>query len=253
MVTNSEQFLIKGLLANCPHGQPFGLAELAMHKISPNLAAKYVHSGWLVRLARGTYAFPNDTLQLEHCLLFLQKQVSGFHVGGKTALSWQGIRHNLSSRAKIQLWGEQRFDLPEWFTQRFPSTYHNRTLIAPESCRTLLADQGLSQLPDHAPGLLVSGRERALLEVLNEVGITQDLEEVRHLFEGFTSLRMDVMGALLVSCTRVKTVRLFLLMAEQSGILDTKELCARYDLPIGSKSRWSRRLPDGTLLTLKRL
>jgi hypothetical protein len=252
MSINSSQFLIRDLLANLAHGQPFGLQELAAHQVSPALAAKYVSSGWLERLAHGVYAFPNDTLQLDACLLFLQKQVHGFHVGGKTALDWQGIRHNISSRAKIQLWGEQRYNVPDWFSVRFPARYFHRTLFDATGLQNRLADEGYAELADHATGLRVSCRERALLEMLNEVGVTQDLEEATNLFENFTSLRLDVMGALLESCERVKTVRLFLSLAERTGVLDVNVLQANYNLPLGSNARWSRRLQDGTLLTLKK-
>lgn len=97
------------------------------------------------------------------------------HVGGKTALSWQGIRHNVSPQRKIDLWGTRRYALPEWFTARFPARYFQRALFDVEKLRLSLTDQGFFQLADHAPGLLVSGRERALLELLDEVGISQDV------------------------------------------------------------------------------
>lgn len=241
--------VVKGLLANLPHGRPFDLAELAEHKVSPFLAAKYARSGWLVRLSQGVYSFPNDVLQLDASLLFLQKQVSGFHVGGKTALSWQGIRHNVSSNAKLQLWGAQRYTLPDWFITRFPARYFHRTVFDPLHA---LPDEGYATLPDHAAGLQASCRERALIEVLDEVGVTQDLEEARHLFETFTSLRVDVVGKLLEACTRVKTVRLFLHLAEPTGLVDVAALRTQYALRLGSDARWSRRLPDGTLLNLKK-
>lgn len=251
MRSNSKHSLLKELLRCLPHGQPFGLAELAEHGISPVLAAKYAKSGWLERLEHGTYAYPNDTLQLDSCLLYLQKRSPGLHVGGKTALSWQGIRHNVSSRSKIQLWGLQRFTLPEWFTSRFPARYHQRALFDVDVLRPLLDDDGYARMADHAAGLCVSSRERALLEVLNEVGVTQDLEEATHLFESFTSMRLEVAGALLAACTRIKTVRLFLQLAEQTNVVDVVALRERFSLKVGSKTRWTRRLQDGTLLTLK--
>ena len=63
MSINSSQSLIRDLLANMAHGQPFGLQELAAHQVSPSLAAKYVSSRRLETHADGVYAFPNDTLQ----------------------------------------------------------------------------------------------------------------------------------------------------------------------------------------------
>lgn len=251
MTLNSKHSLLKPLLQNLPHGRPFGLAELAEHGISSVLAAKYAKSGWLERLEHGTYGYPNDTLQLDECLLYLQKRSPGFHVGGKTALSWQGIRHNVSSRSKIHLWGELRFNLPDWVSSRFPGRYHQRVLFDHELLRPLLPDEGFVRLAEHAAGLCVSGRERALLEVLNEVGVTQDLEEATHLFESFTSMRLEVVGALLTACTRIKTVRLFLQLAEQSNVIDAIALRERFSLKLGSKARWTRRLQDGTLLTIK--
>lgn len=251
MSLNSKHSLLKELLQGLPHGQPFGLAELAEHGISPVLAAKYATSGWLARLEHGTYAYPNDALQLDACLLYLQKRSPGLHVGGKTALSWQGIRHNVSSRSRIQLWGQQRFTLPQWFTARFPARYHQRALFDVDLLESLLADDGYARMADHAVGLCVSSRERALLEVLNEVGVTQDLEEATQLFVTFTSMRLEVAGALLAACTRIKTVRLFLQLAQQTNAVDVVALRERFSLKIGSKARWTRRLQDGTLLTLK--
>jgi hypothetical protein len=58
-------------------------------------------------------------------------------------------------------------------------------------------------------------------------------------------------GQLLASCTNVKTVRLFLTWARESGLLDVDDLRARYPLRTGSDKRWMSRMPDGTLLTLK--
>jgi hypothetical protein len=249
MSSVSSQSIVKSLVANMPHGQPFGLAELAAHGVSPNLAAKYARTGWLQRLAQGVYCFPNDVLQLDACLLFLQKHLPDLHVGGKSALSWQGIRHNVSSAAKLQLWGAERFHLPGWFTQRFPARYLHRTVFVPGKP---LPEDGYFSLSDHAVDLQVSCRERALLEVLDEVGVTQDLEEAQQLFEGFTSLRIEVMGQLLEACARVKTVRLFLLMAERTGVVDVAAIQSQYALRLGSDARWSRRLPDGSVLNLKK-
>ena len=46
-------------------------------------------------------------------------------------------------------------------------------------------------------GLRVSVPERAVLELLYDVGTHQGLEEARHLFEGLTNPRKDMLGRLL--------------------------------------------------------
>src|SRR3546814_17146559 len=57
---NSRHQVIKRLQAGLPRGAPFDLATLSQFGVSPQLAAHYADGGWLVRLAPGVSAFPND-------------------------------------------------------------------------------------------------------------------------------------------------------------------------------------------------
>jgi len=232
-----------------PRGAPFDLATLNQFGVSPQLAAHYAESGWLVRLAQGTYAFPNDDFGVHGALLFLQKRVPGLHVGGKSALTLQGVRHNLGPRDTLVLWGDGRFALPAWFTSRFPARYvHARLFEWPDSQlanRTLATPPGL---PEH---LQVAVPERAVLELLHEVGVKQSLEEARNLFDGLRSPRKDVLGQLLSCCTSVKAVRLFLTWARETDLVEADALLEQYPVRTGSTKRWMSRLDDGTLLSLR--
>jgi hypothetical protein len=87
---------------------------LAAHGITAKRASALVRSGGLLRLARGAYGLPGDTLQRDACLAFLAQQVPGLHVAGKTALAWRGVRHNLAFRETVVLWGDQPARLPHW-------------------------------------------------------------------------------------------------------------------------------------------
>jgi len=71
---------------------------LAVQKGSAKQAAHYVKSGWFVRLGHGVYAYPSDTLDAPSCILLLQRNSPGLHVGGKSALDLPGVRHNLALR-----------------------------------------------------------------------------------------------------------------------------------------------------------
>jgi hypothetical protein len=99
--------------------------------------------------------------------------------------------------------------------------------------------------------LKVSVPERAVLELLSQVGIHQDLEEARNLFDGLRNLRTELLGRLLACCTSVKVVRLFLTWARETSVVDVDQLLKEHKIKAGSKSRWITRLKDGTLLTLK--
>lgn len=222
------------------------LAMLAAQGVSAFLAAKHTRSGWLRRLAQGVYAFAGDTLSRDQCLLFLQGQMIGLHVAGKTALAWQGVRHNLSLREHLVLWGDdKRAKLPKWFVDQFPASYRSTTLFSSKATAS-----GIGTPPGLLDGVRVSVPERAVLEMLYEVGKSQDLEEARNLFESVRGLRFEVMGELLSQCTSVKTVRLFLLWARETEVLNVHALREKYSLPVGSSSRWMGRMADGTILSL---
>lgn len=249
MSKSSRHQLIKRFQTELPRGAPFDLATLATLGVSPQLAARYAEGGWLVRLAQGIYAFPNDDYGVYGALKFLQQRVPGMHVGGKSALAAQGVRHNLGSRDTLVLWGEARYTMPDWFISRFPARYVHASLFdwqdASLDSKTLGTPPGL---PD---GLQVSSPERAVLELLYDAGTKQSLEEARNVFDGLRSPRKELLGQLLSCCTSVKAVRLFLTWARETGVVDVDDLAARHPLRTGSDKRWMSRLADGTLLSLK--
>ncbi len=248
MDIDSRHNLIKRLQADLPRGAPFDLTTLAAHGVSPTLAAAYAKNGWLVRLAQGVYAFPNDNFSVYGALQFLQQHVPGLHVGGKSALAMHGVRHNLGSRDTLVLWGDVRHTLPSWFTARFPARYVYASLFDwPDNT---LPAKTLGTPPGQPEGLCVSVAERAVLEMLYDAGTRQSLEETRNLFDGLRSPRKELLGQLLACCTSVKTVRLFLTWARETEVVNADDLLDRFPLRTGSNKRWMSQLPDGTLLSL---
>lgn len=219
--------------------------DLAALGISADLAVHYVRAGWLTRLARGVYCRPNEPLALHPSLVLLQRKLEGLHVGGKTALDWHGLRHYVSQQPVLHLYGWAAGRLPDWFVQRFPAEYHRKRLFdeRPEA----LLHVGPFEKRDGAPQ--VSMPERALLELLSEVGVRQPLQEARELVESTYSLRADVLRELLQRCTSVKTVRLCLQLGREASL----PWAAKLDpatLPTGSDRPWVSRSAEG-LLVLK--
>lgn len=250
MVINSRHQILKRLQVEQRRGAPFDLTALDRLGVSPQLAARYVKSGWLVRLAQGVYAFPNDNFGADGALLFLQKRVPGLHIAGKSALALHGIRHNLGPRETLMLWGDVRFALPAWFTSRFPARYSHAHLFDRKGTAKL-STQTLTTPPGLPEDLKASVPERAILELLYDVGVWESLEEARNLFEGVHGPRKELMGQLLSVCTSVKSVRLFLTWARETNLLDVDALLDRFPVRTGSDKRWMTRLDDGTLLSLK--
>ena len=226
-------------------GGPVTSQELAALGVSADLAVHYVRAGWLTRLARGVFARPDTPLELHPSLRLLERRVKGLHVGGKTALDWHGVRHNVAQQATLRLYGWASSPLPSWFTDRFPSSYH-RLRLFDESPATLLRVSRFQRQPN---GPLVSEPERAVLELLSDVGVRQPLQEARDLLEGTSSLRAAVLQDLLGRCKQVKTVRLCLTLGRELSLpwaakLDPKRLRT------GSEQRWVGRSKEG-LLVLK--
>ncbi|MDO9570846.1 MAG: type IV toxin-antitoxin system AbiEi family antitoxin domain-containing protein [Hydrogenophaga sp.] len=236
---------LNALYTRLPPGMPLTSDDLAALGISADLAVHYVRAGWLARLSRGVFCRPNDTLALHPSLILLQRRLKGLHVGGKSALDWYGVRQYVAQQPVLQLYGWAAGRLPEWFTERFPAEYHRKRLFNEQPGALLHA--GPFEKRSGAPQ--VSAPERALLELLSDVGVRQPLQEARELVESAYSLRADVLRELLQCCTSVKTVRLCLQLGREASL----PWAAKLDpatLPTGSDRPWVSRSAGG-LLVLK--
>ena len=107
----------------------------------------------------------------------------------------------------------------------------------------------VSRFQRQADGPLVSDPERAVLELLSDVGVRQPLQEARDLLAGAPSLRAATLQELLARCKQVKTVRLCLTLGRELGLPWAAKLDPK-GLPTGSRQRWVGHSKDG-LLVLK--
>jgi hypothetical protein len=213
MASTNVEFSFKQLLTRWPRGEPRTSAELARQGMSPYRASALARSGWLEHVARGVYKLPGDPLDRDACLALLSRQWPDLHVGGKTALDWRGIRHNVGARQVLTLWGTEPRKLPAWFIDLFPGSYRYTALFD----AGLPAGTGLQALPNGRPDVHVAVPERALLELLSDVGKDQSLAEARYIVEGLTGLRAKVLNELLAHTTRVKVIRLAHSLATETG------------------------------------
>ena len=235
---------LKTLYAKVPQGSPVTSRDLSDLGISGDLAVHYVRSGWLNRLARGVFSRPGEALSLYPTLRLLEKRIKGFHVGGKSALDWYDVRHYVGQHSSLHLYGAVSATLPTWFVRSFPAEYHQKKLFEETSTPLYVAAfEGKSDSPQ------TSAPERALLELLSEVGTRQPLQEARELTESTYMFRADVLGDLLSKCTSVKTVRLCLKLGKELSLPWAAKLNSSA-LPTGSKRPWVGRSADG-LLVLK--
>ena len=244
-MATTTQSKLNTIYTRLPAGSPITSAQLVELGISADLAVHYARAGWLKRLARGVYCRPGETLLLHPSLVALERQIAGLHVGGKTALEWYGVRQYVSQQSILHLYGWVTARLPDWFVRHFPAEYHRKRLFD-ETPKKIL-NVGRFENRDGAP--LVSSPERAFLELLDEVGVRQPLEEAREIAEGAYSLRAEVLMDLLKRCTSVKTVRLCLSLGHELSLPWFGKLDAAA-LPKGGSRPWISKSKNG-LLVLK--
>jgi hypothetical protein len=237
---------IKKLQTTLPRGTPFDTARLAELGISTALAHSYVKSGWLEKLGRGVFMFAGDSLSRDATLRFLEPKIPGLHVAARSALAWRGYRHNVAHTEPLVLWGNRSGVLPDWFQHRFGSRYSAPRLFDDD----VSSDYGISPLPESPDGPRAAEPERALLEMLSEVGVHQEVEEARNIMEGVRQLRTSHLTRLLAACRMVKAVRLCVVWSEELDLPWASKARAAAAGTMGT-GRWVARLKDGRTLILK--
>lgn len=243
----SPSFLFRQLLPELPRGTPIASTWLQEHGFNAKQVARMAEGGWLQRLGHGVYILPGDQLNREASLAQLATLLPGLHVAGKTALAWRGIRHNLAIREQLILWGNKPGTLPTWFTAVFPARYQVTQLFD----EGLNPNTGIAALPGGRPDVPVSTPERALLELMSDVGKGQELEEARNLLESVRSLRMTVLDELLSHLKRIKVARLMHSLAEELE-LPWADLARQHSERLGGGRRWVSTTKSGERLNLKR-
>lgn len=202
-----------------------------------SLIRRYHQSGWLNRIGRGAYLKLNDQLTLSGAVNALQQQLGlSIHLGGLTALEFQGISHYLApsqSKDKVQ-WlfnsTNEHVQLPAWFKQNFPHAMHARYHLFIKKIPSL-KEVNLDTMP-----IVVAIPERAILEVLALVPTRFSYAHACELVEGLQLLRPDVLNQLLTSCSSVKVKRLFLYLAEKYQLPCFKRLDKQaFDLGKGKR------------------
>src|SRR5689334_13339679 len=120
---NNRTTAVQRLMLETQRGHPLDSEMLRDMGVSAALAAHMVKSGWLQRLSRGAYLLTGDAPTRDGTIAYLSRRVPGMHVGGKTALSWQGVRHNIAYRERVVLWGQKPYDFPDWVGEQLLYSY----------------------------------------------------------------------------------------------------------------------------------
>lgn len=199
-----------------PDGLVVDRAWLAKRGFKRPLVDYYLRSGALVPVARGAYRRPGPPLKWEHVVYSLQQAGYAVHVGGRSALEFQGFAHYLAMQGvkQIHLYGVEK--LPAWVSKleaSYQFILHKSQLLGQVVAESVTTKPfGHWDWPLH-----YATPELALLEIASEVKQASDFEVLDKLFESATTLRPQLLMKLLKAWNQVKAKRLFLWFAERHG------------------------------------
>ena len=204
----------RDLAVELPEGLLVNYNWLNNKGFSRPLVDYYLRSGRLEAVARGVYRRPGPQLKWQHVVYSLQEMGFSVHVGGRSALDHQALAHYLSlGYETVHLYSASR--LPGWLSEVDAGVAfytHHKSLFTSND-ETL----GKTSVPFGAWDWPVNyaTRERALLEYLDDLPDAAEWELADKYMEGATTLRPKLLMLLLHACSRVKTKRLFLWLAER--------------------------------------
>jgi len=216
-MTSKKTSKMNQVFRKWPKGTVATQAWLSQLGVSSKLANWHVGSGWLVRFGARAFTQPGDQVDWRGGLYALQTQLGlTVHVGGRTALELQGLSHfvPLGRQKRVILVSDQPEQLPAWFRNyRWDASLEHRCLSLFER----VPDKATTKLDCGGFEVVASSAERAVMEQMRLARTNDDVEQAYQLMEGLSTLRPNVVQALLVNCRSVKVKRLFLWSAETVG------------------------------------
>ena len=218
MATRSESKLNR-LQQELPEGLLADAAWMEANGYSSALRSQYVRAGWLESPARRVYRRSRTPLAWQQVVMSLQTLLDlPMAVGGRTALEQQGYAHYLSAEMReVHLYGPKR--PPTWLASLpLDVTFHWHNSLrlfpgdpdAPQEPSPIMYSTARMQLP-----IRYSSKERAVLELLDELPERESFHQVDALMEGLSDLSPRRLQTLLEACASVKVKRLFLFFVDR--------------------------------------
>lgn len=227
-----QQALPEGLLADAGWFEANGYSSA--------LRSHYVSAGWLDSPARRVYRRSRSPLTWQQVVTSLQTVLDlPLTVGGRTALEQQGYAHYLlAGMQEVHLYGPKR--APTWLGDLpldLKFQWHNSLRLFPDDAD---APPEPSPAMHSAAGMHLpirySSKERAVLELLDELPERESFHQVDALMEGLSDLSPRRLQTLLEACANVKVKRLFLFFADRHQHAWRSRLdMSRFDLGSGKR------------------
>ncbi len=208
---------LQTLMSSFPKGLALTVNLLNERGFDAQLLARYKKSRWLEPLGSGAYQRHGDKVDWQGGLAALQQQLKlSVHCGARTALELQGYGHYVAFAARtVYLFGYPGQKLPKWFKEH---DWHVKVMYKMTSLFPRDMDESYVDVPVDDFSIRTASPERAAMEMLSYVPSEQSFEEAERIIESLLTLRPVLVQKLLETCNSVKVRRLFMYMAEKSGL-----------------------------------
>lgn len=206
---------IRSLLLTLKQGEVVTSSKLRNLGISERVTSYLKQQKVLTPLGIGAYVKGVETPNFASAIQALTEQQGlPLHLGGKTALSLHGLAQYLTLGAGSPAWlfASRKLKLPLWFvnTKWNSKPYLVQSqLISPDLNDTIL------QLEIDGFSVMVSCRERAILETIHQIGKKHRFEEVDELFESLMTVNPKIIQRLLEDCNSIRVCRIFLFLTRK--------------------------------------
>lgn len=192
--------------------------------ISQPLTFSYLKSGWLEKVGAGAFKRAGENVEWPSGLQAIQNQANlNIHLGGKSALQYQGYGHYLpmGNNYPLYLFGYRNIKLPTWF-KNYPwkvEVVYTQTDLFESNL-----DEGLTIVDIDGLSVKTSTSERAIMEVIYLIPKRETYDEALQLMGSLSSIRPKLVQTLLERCNSIKVKRAFMVMAERFNYSWVKEL-----------------------------
>lgn len=225
--------MINHLVEILPEGLLVDASWLESQGYYRSLRSKYVSSGWLEKPVRGVFRRPRGSLTWEQVVISMQTLlVYPILIGGRSALELQGYAHYLpQAQNKIHLYSNRK--IPSWLyklpiKEKFVCHKQSRLWSHEYSFRSPISLneeiknghilKGAVQVFHWGQWnwpIIMSTPERAYLELLDELPLSDTFHMADVIMEGLTNINPKRMQKLLEVIKSVKIKRLFLFFADR--------------------------------------
>lgn len=192
--------------------------------ISQPLTFSYLKSGWLEKIGPGAFKRAGESVEWSSGLQAIQNQAAlSIHLGGKSALQYQGYAHYLplGGHYPLYLFGYRNIGLPAWF-KNYP--WNVEIIYAKTNLFESIAEEGLTQVDVNGISIKASTAERAIMEVIYLIPKKETYDEAVQLMGFLSTVRPKIVQSLLEKCNSIKVKRAFMVIAERYNYPWLKEL-----------------------------